>query len=112
VANGLAAMGPLRLVSHPKGQLPVFAVELDPSIVNYNVFHLADKLRERGWLIPAYTLPPHCEDRTVLRIVIRADFSSELADILLEDFERALTHFGALDGPMPLSEPTRRFAHL
>ena len=60
----------------------------------------------------AYTLPPHCEEQTVLRIVIRADFSRELADILLADFERALAYFDTLSGPMPSSEPTRHFAHL
>jgi glutamate decarboxylase len=112
VADGLAAMGSLRLVSHPKGQLPVFAVELNPAIVNYNAYHLADKLRERGWLIPAYTLPPNCEKRTVLRIVIRADFSREMADLLLADFGRALAYFDELSGPMPSSKPNRHFAHL
>ena len=112
VADGLATFGALRLISHPKGQLPVFAVALNPSIVNYTAYHLADKLRERGWLIPAYTLPANCEDQTVLRIVIRADFSRDMADLLLEDFERALAHFDALDGPMPEMAPNRHFAHL
>jgi len=112
VADGLAAMGALRLLSHPLGQLPVFAVALAPSIVNFTAYHLADKLRERGWLIPAYTLPANCEDQTVLRIVIRADFSRDMADLLLEDFERALTHFESLTGPMPSSGPNSHFAHL
>ncbi len=112
VADGLDAMGQLRLVSHPRGQLPVFAVELDPSVVNFTVYHLADKMRERGWLIPAYTLPANCENLTVLRIVIRADFSRDMADLLLADFERAFTYFDSLSGPMPASKPTRNFAHL
>ncbi len=112
VADGLAQMRSLRLVSHPKGQLPVFAVELDPAIKNFNAYHLADKMRERGWLIPAYTLPPHCEDLTVLRIVIRADFSRDMGDLLLEDFERALAYFDELAGPMPASKPAGHFAHL
>jgi hypothetical protein len=47
----------------------------------------------------------------VLRIVIRADFSRDMADMLLRDFERALEHFEALSGPMPSSVPTRHFAH-
>jgi glutamate decarboxylase len=112
VADGLAEMKGLRLVSHPKGQLPVFAVELDPAIVNFNVYHLADKMRERGWLIPAYTLPANCEKLTVLRIVIRADFSRDMGDLLLEDFERALAYFDDLGGPMPLTKPNSHFAHL
>ena len=61
LADRFAAMPPLRLVSHPLGQLPVFAVELDPSIQNWTIFQLCDKLRERGWLIPAYTMPADCQ---------------------------------------------------
>ncbi len=112
LADGLAAMGPLRLVSHPRGQLPVFALELDPGITTYTVYNLSDKLRERGWLIPAYTLPAHQQDRSVLRLVIRADFSGDMAEMLLEDVRRALDFFEGLDGPMPASVSRPSFAHL
>jgi glutamate decarboxylase len=53
LADRLAALPPLRLVSHPLGQLPVFCLELDPRVRFWSVFHLSDKLRERGWLVPA-----------------------------------------------------------
>jgi glutamate decarboxylase len=79
----------------------VFAVSLDPAISNWTVFQLADKLRERGWLIPAYTLPANCESLAVLRLVIRAGFSRDMADVLLEDMERAVDWFERLDAPMP-----------
>ncbi len=101
LADGIAALGPLRLLSHPAGQLPVFAVEAEPSISNWTVFQLSDKLRERGWLIPAYTLPADCDHIAVLRFVIRAGFSRDMADALLEDIERAVAWFQSLDGPMP-----------
>ena len=35
LADSIAKLGPLRLVSHPFGQLPVFAVSLDPAISNW-----------------------------------------------------------------------------
>jgi glutamate decarboxylase len=101
LADRIAQLGPLRLVSHPLGQLPVFAVSLDPAITHWTVFQLSDKLRERGWLIPAYTMPANCESLAVLRIVIRAGFSRDMADVLLEDLERAVDWFQRLDGPMP-----------
>jgi hypothetical protein len=44
--------------------------------------------------------------------VIRADFSREMADLLLADFGRALAYFDELSGPMPSSKPNRHFAHL
>ena len=112
LADGIAALGPLRLVSHPLGQLPVFAVERAPGINHWDVFQLADKLRERGWLVPAYTLPAACEERSVLRFVVRAGFSRDMADQLLEDLERAVAWFEGLEAPMPQSMSGPGFAHL
>ncbi|MFM9073416.1 MAG: glutamate decarboxylase [Cyanobium sp.] len=101
LADGLAAMPGLRLVSHPQGQLPVFCVELDPTLTGWDVFHLSEKLRERGWLVPAYTLPEGQSERAVLRFVVRAGFSRHLAEELLEDVGRAVAWLNSLEGPMP-----------
>lgn len=101
LADGLAAMPALQLVSHPRAQLPVFCVELDPALEGWTVFHLSDKLQERGWLVPAYTLPEGQSDRAVLRFVVRAGFSRPLAEELIEDVARAVAWFTNLEGPMP-----------
>jgi glutamate decarboxylase len=101
LADGMAALPSLRLVSHPRGQLPVFAVQLDSSVRNWTVFQLSDRLRARGWLIPAYTMPADCEDMAVLRFVVRAGFSRDMADQLLVDIQRAVAWFESLPGPMP-----------
>ena len=108
LADGLAAMPALELVSHPRGQLPVFCVELDPSLKGWSVFHLSDKLQERGWLVPAYTLPEGQGQRAVLRFVVRAGFSRHLAEELLEDVARAVAWFCGLESAMPggHAEPT------
>jgi glutamate decarboxylase len=71
LADGIARLPPLRLVSHPRGQLPVFAVERDPAVSPWEVFHLCDRLRERDWLVPASTLPADCQQMAVLRFVVR-----------------------------------------
>ena len=101
LANAMAALPPLRLVNHPRGQLPVFCVELDPAVQHWTVFHLSDKLRERGWLVPAYTLPANQEQRAVLRVVVRAGFSLPMAEDLLADLGRALAWFQGLEAPLP-----------
>jgi glutamate decarboxylase len=101
LADGIAALPPLRLVSHPLGQLPVFAVELEETVNHWSVYHLSDKLRERGWQVPAYTLPANCQDRAVLRFVVRAGFSRDMAEALLEDIERAVRWFESLEAPLP-----------
>jgi len=111
LADGIAALPPLRLLSHPLGQLPVFAVELDPAVRHWDVFQLSEKLRERGWLVPAYTLPADCEQLAVLRFVVRAGFSRDMADVLLEDLARAVGWFEALDAPMPRPHPPEPAFH-
>jgi glutamate decarboxylase len=110
LADHLAAMEPLRLVSHPRGQLPVFAVELDPGVTTWSVFHLSALLRSRGWQVPAYTLPANQEERSVLRIVVRAGFSRDMADQLLADMQRNLDWLATARSPLPpaADEPTFR----
>jgi len=111
LADGIARLPPLRLVSHPRGQLPVFAVERDPAVSHWDVFHLSDRLRERGWLVPAYTLPADCQQMAVLRFVVRAGFTRDMADALLDDIERAVNWFQSLDGPMPSPQERQASFH-
>ncbi|MFI8368723.1 glutamate decarboxylase [Streptomyces sp. NPDC085466] len=93
VARGLAerveAMGDFRLLTRGD-QLPVFAFTTAPDITSYDVFDVSRRLRESGWLVPAYTFPAHREDLSVLRIVCRNGFSADLATLLVEDLNRLL----------------------
>ena len=68
-------------------QLPILAVRVKNK-KKFTVFQLSDKLRERGWIVPAYTLPPHAERVEVLRVVIRENFSRDMADMLVDDMHR------------------------
>ena len=54
-------------------------------MTKYDVFDLSRKLRERGWLVPAYTMPPKREDLAVLRVVVRNGFSHDMAELFLRD---------------------------
>ncbi|AXE87688.1 glutamate decarboxylase [Streptomyces sp. Go-475] len=93
VATGLAgrieALGDFRLLTRGD-QLPVFAFTTAPDVTAYDVFDVSRRLRESGWLVPAYTFPPHREDLSVLRVVCRNGFSADLADLLARDLERLL----------------------
>ncbi|MEU0454809.1 MULTISPECIES: glutamate decarboxylase [unclassified Streptomyces] len=93
VATGLAgrveALGDFRLLTRGD-QLPVFAFTTAPDVSAYDVFDVSRRLRESGWLVPAYTFPPHREDLSVLRVVCRNGFSADLADLLAQDLERLL----------------------
>lgn len=52
---------------------------------NFTAFQLSDKLREKGWIIPAYTLPPNAEDLSVLRMVIKENFGRDMVELLIND---------------------------
>ncbi|MEU3607919.1 glutamate decarboxylase [Streptomyces sp. NPDC035033] len=89
LAERVEAMGDFRLLTRGD-QLPVFAFTTTPDVTSYDVFDVSRRLRERGWLVPAYTFPAHREDLSVLRIVCRNGFSADLAGLLVEDLNRLL----------------------
>ena len=114
VAQYLAAeiekIGPYRLVSRGD-ELPVFAFALKPEITNYTVFDVSDKLRERGWLVPAYTFPENRQDLAVLRVVVRAGMSHDMADLLLADLRERTEFFESLEAPLPRPADVQAFSH-
>jgi glutamate decarboxylase len=89
VAARLAELGPFELITDGS-QLPVVAFRVKAGIDNFTVFDVSRRLRERGWLVPAYTFPANREDLAVLRIVVRNGFSHDLAGLFMADLERLL----------------------
>ena len=69
--------------------LPIVAVSLKDSVKNFTVYDLSRKLRERGWVIPAYTMPENAQEVALMRIVVREHFSRDMADILHQDILNA-----------------------
>jgi glutamate decarboxylase len=67
------------------------------------LFDLAQQLRMRGWLVPAYTLPPAQESRAVQRVVVRHGMSVDMADLLLADIRRCLDDLSALSDGVHLA---------
>ncbi len=47
-------------------------------------------LRERGWIVPAYTLPPDAQHLSVLRMVVKENFSRDMAEMLAGDIAAAV----------------------
>ena len=75
---------------NPTQLLPVVAVKLKHK-ENFTLYDLSDKLRERGWIIPAYSLPANAEDIVIMRIVVKENFSRDMIDILQNDINDAIT---------------------
>jgi glutamate decarboxylase len=89
LANRVAELGPFRLLTRGD-QLPVFAFTTKDDVDTFTVFDVSQRLRERGWQLPAYTFPENRTDLAVLRIVVRNGFSAALGDELIKDLERIL----------------------
>ena len=79
----IAELGPFELLTHGD-ELPVFAFTLRGDIDNFTVFDVSNALRERGWLVPAYTFPENRTDLAALRVVVKQGFSHDMADMLVE----------------------------
>ena len=103
VATRLAAqiedLGPFRLLTSGD-ELPVFAFTLSPDIDNFTVYDVSNAIRERGWLVPAYTFPKNRTDLAVLRVVVRRGFSHDMADLLVGDLVRQLPRLKSQAAPL------------
>jgi glutamate decarboxylase len=108
LSGEITKIGPFELLSDGSA-IPVFAFKVKDD-TPYTVYDLSDKLRERGWQVPAYTMPDNATDIAVLRIVIRDGFNRDLASMLLEDISKAVEHFTANPPIKPKAAPPQ-FAH-
>jgi glutamate decarboxylase len=109
LAAGIAALGSFRLLTRGE-ELPVFAfttVEEAP----FTVFDVSRRLKERGWLLPAYTFPANREDLAVLRVVCRNGFTHDLAGMFLDDLRAVLPELARPRSSRTPSEPTTAFHH-
>jgi glutamate decarboxylase len=99
LAERVAGTGPFDLITRGD-QLPVFACTLRPEVTGFSVFDVAAHLRERGWLVPAYTFPENRTDLAALRFVVRNGMTHDLADLLADDLGRALTELRRQPAPL------------
>jgi glutamate decarboxylase len=82
-------------------ELPVFAFALNGQDHPYTVFDVSERLRDRGWLVPAYTFPENRQDLAALRVVIRNGVSRDLIDLLVADLQRHVAFLDTLTTPYP-----------
>ncbi|MER6996541.1 glutamate decarboxylase [Streptomyces sp. NPDC000410] len=110
LADRIEALGDFQLLTRGD-QLPVFALTTAPDVTNFDVFDVSRRLRENGWLVPAYTFPANREDLSVLRIVCRNGFSADLAELLLEDLRRVLPELRRQTEPLGRDESAATAFH-
>ena len=98
LGDELEKMGRFELIDRYEEQLPLVAFLLSGE-QEYNEFDIAWQLSaERGWMVPAYTLPPDAQDITIMRALVKETMSREHVDTLARDIEEACRTLTAKGG--------------
>lgn len=98
LAANLEQLGFIIMSKRGGSGLPLVACRIDPSKgKEYDEFAIAHQLRERGWVVPAYTMAPHSERLKMMRVVVREDFTRSRCDALIVDFKLACQTLDAMD---------------
>jgi glutamate decarboxylase len=93
LAEKIAEFGPFKIIYDGDGGIPGLCWELkDPASAGFTLYEFADRLRERGWLVPAYSMPPNREDLVIQRILVRHGFTRPMALQLIGEMQGALKY--------------------
>ena len=84
-------------------RIPVVALTLKDEVTKFNEFDISFKVREKGWVLSAYTMPPNAESITSLRIVVRPHLNrtvvKQLAADIVDACEYLTEHGGSATPP-------------
>ena len=90
LASRISEIGEFRLIGGAdEEQLPLVAFQLAEDR-GYDEFDVASQLAaERGWMVPAYTLPPNAEHITIMRALVKLTLGHTLCSTLADDIAQA-----------------------
>src|SRR3954470_12843807 len=79
-------------------QLPLVAFKLAEER-NFDEFDVASQLAaERGWMVPAYTLPPNAQHVTIMRALVKQTLGHSRVSTLADDIAHAVETLSAKGG--------------
>lgn len=108
LAREIGTMGPFEILfdGNRRAGIPALCWKLkdEAAIGGYTLYDLADRLRSRGWQVPAYSMPANRQDLVIQRILVRHGVSRDLASLLIDDFQRSLDFFARHPVTHPLTE--------
>jgi glutamate decarboxylase len=103
LAGKIAELGPFEIIYDGNGGIPGLCWKLkDGASYPFTLYDVADRLREHGWLVPAYSMPPNREDLVIQRILIRHGFTREMGEELLCEMKQTIEHL-----QHPMGRPRR-----
>ncbi|MGN6867128.1 MAG: glutamate decarboxylase [Solirubrobacteraceae bacterium] len=85
LADDMAARGQFAVIGADEEQLPLIAFRLAEEHA-YDEFDIASQVAaERGWMVPAYTLPPNADHVKIMRVLVKETLGHALAQTLYND---------------------------
>jgi len=87
LAGMLKALGRFEIINDGN-TLPIIAFK-QAKPANYSLRQLSHKIREKGWIVPAYCLPNDASDIEIMRVVVRENFTNDMAQFLANDIDSA-----------------------
>jgi glutamate decarboxylase len=104
LARDIEGIGKFQIIGRDEETLPLVAFNLAEEQA-YDEFDIAFQLgAERGWMVPAYTMPPNAQDVKMMRALVKLNLSRSLVDKLHLDIGAAIE---TLEKKGPVSESER-----
>ena len=99
LAEKVVESSDFELVGDPGAeQLPLVAFKLAEER-NFDEFDVASQLAaERGWMVPAYTLPPNAQHVTIMRALVKQTLGHSRVSTLADDVAHAVATLSAKGG--------------
>jgi glutamate decarboxylase len=89
LAKRLQDNGNFELIGADQEQLPLVAFKLTGEH-DYDEFDVSWQLSaERGWMLPAYTMPPDAQEVKVMRALVKETLGRQQVDRLADDIDQA-----------------------
>jgi glutamate decarboxylase len=108
LGDQITKLGPFELIYDGCGGIPGCCWKIrNDEDTNFTLYDLADRLRVRGWQVPAYPMPANRGDLVVQRVLARLGVSRDLAELLVADLRRSIEHLEEHPARKPL---TRKLA--
>ncbi|RPD41363.1 glutamate decarboxylase [Chitinophaga barathri] len=94
IADEIRKMEIFELFYDGKGGLPGASWRIREGVnPGFTLYDLADRLRMRGWQVPAYPLPANLNKIVIQRVLVRHGFSRDMASLLIADLKRSVDYF-------------------
>lgn len=85
-------------VMNEQQRIPVVAVTLDQRVTKFNEFDVSNKVREKGWVLSAYSMPANAGEVKSLRVVVRPHLNRNVTQMLARDIINACKYLEAHGG--------------